>query len=246
MEAAGLRTEAETDGKGGYGWNEAIAEFEQDPKYTWRNPGFPQTDDHPVVNVSWNDAIAFCNKLSEQEGLKPYYPPGGGSPSGGDGYRLPTEAEWEYACRAGTTTRYESGDDPETLATVGNIADGTAKAKYSDLDLCDHGAGRFRLYSARGPIPAEHLRPPRHARECLGVVLGRLPSRLLQGFASGRSAGGFGGRGPGDPGRELVHHPAVLPVGGPRRVHAGLPDRQPRLSAGPSPVWAVEAGQAEP
>jgi len=115
VEATGLRTDAETDGKGGY---------------TWRNPGFPQSDDHPVTNVSWNDAIAFCNKLSEQEGLKPYYQFGTGSPSGGDGYRLPTEAEWEYACRARTTTRYQSGDDPETLAEVGNIADGTAKARY--------------------------------------------------------------------------------------------------------------------
>ena len=46
--------------------------FEQDPKYNWRSPGFAQTDEHPVVNVSWNDAIAFCNKLSELEGLKPY------------------------------------------------------------------------------------------------------------------------------------------------------------------------------
>ena len=151
---SGHHTEAETDGKGGHGWNEAKATFEQDPKYTWVNPGFAQTDEHPVVNVSWNDAIAFCTKLSELEGLKR-----------GDGYRLPTEAEWEYACRAGTTSRHESGDDPETLALVGNIADGTAKAKYPtwptiaarDGYVFTAPVGRFRsnrfgLYDMHGNV----------------------------------------------------------------------------------------------
>jgi formylglycine-generating enzyme required for sulfatase activity len=130
VESSGYRTEAERDGKGGWGWNEAKKTTEQDPRYSWRNPGFPQSDDHPVTNVSWNDAIAFCNALSERDGLTPYYRFGAGQTSGGDGYRLPTEAEWEYACRARTTSRYQSGDDHETLATVGNICDGTARAKY--------------------------------------------------------------------------------------------------------------------
>ena len=92
-------------------------QFEQDPKYTWQNAGFEQTDEHPVVNVSWNDAVAFIAWLSRKEGKT---------------YRLPTEAEWEYACRAGTTTRYVFGDDPEGLAAFGNIADGTAKEKYPE------------------------------------------------------------------------------------------------------------------
>ena len=115
VEATRYRTEAERNGRGGRGWNEARATFEVDPKYTWRDPGFPQTDEHPVTNVSWNDAVAFCEWLSTKEATT---------------YRLPTEAEWEYACRAGTTTRYSSGADPETLAGVGNVADGTARAKF--------------------------------------------------------------------------------------------------------------------
>jgi len=78
--------------------------------------GFEQTDEHPVVNVSWNDAVAFCKWLSRKEGKS---------------YRLPTEAEWEYACRAGTTTRYWCGDDPEALAKVANVADATLKATVS-------------------------------------------------------------------------------------------------------------------
>jgi formylglycine-generating enzyme len=100
---------------GAKGWvpEKNVLVFNKD--YSWRNAGFEQTDEHPVVNVSWNDAVAFCKWLSNKEGKT---------------YRLPTEAEWEYACRAGTTTRYYSGDDPETLAKVANVADATFRAKF--------------------------------------------------------------------------------------------------------------------
>jgi formylglycine-generating enzyme len=117
VEQAGYKTEGEKDGKGGYGWDEAKGGFVQDPKYTWRNPGFPQGDDHPVVLVSWNDAHAFIEWLNATDKASPRY-------------RLPTEAEWEYACRAGTTTLYPNGDDPEKLAAIGNVADASVKRKY--------------------------------------------------------------------------------------------------------------------
>lgn len=122
--ATGYKTEAETDGEGGYGWNEADGKFEgRDPKYNWKNAGFSQNDDHPVVNVTWNDAVAFCAWLTRQEGIE---------------YRLPTEAEWEYACRAGTETMFFYGDDPEGLARVGNVADGTAKSKWKNYSSFDY------------------------------------------------------------------------------------------------------------
>jgi len=117
----GYITDAEKGAKrGADGWNPDEKRFSFNEKYSWRNAGFEQTDEHPVVNVSWNDAVAFCKWLSRK---------------GGRTCRLPTEAEWEYACRAGTTTRYFSGDDPETLAKVGNVADATfVKAKLPDSE----------------------------------------------------------------------------------------------------------------
>jgi formylglycine-generating enzyme len=112
------KTDAEKrDPQGAVGWNPDTNKFRFDKKYSWRDAGFEQTDEHPVVNVSWNDAAAFSAWLSKKEGKT---------------YRLPTEAEWEYACRAGTTTRYHSGDDPETLAMVGNVGDAAFKAKFPD------------------------------------------------------------------------------------------------------------------
>jgi formylglycine-generating enzyme len=112
----GYKTTAETaDEPKPLGWDSKRKTFTRSKEFSWRNTGFDQTDDHPVVNVSWHDAVAFCKWLSKKEGKS---------------YRLPTEAEWEYACRAGTTTRYFSGNDPETLAKVANVSDAAGKAMF--------------------------------------------------------------------------------------------------------------------
>ena len=108
VQATGYKTEGERDGQGGVGIDPKTGKIKRDKAFTWRNPGFPQGDSHPVVCVSWNDAVAFCEWLSQKEGKT---------------YRLPTEAEWEYACRAGTTTVFSNGDDPRKLVEVANILD---------------------------------------------------------------------------------------------------------------------------
>jgi eukaryotic-like serine/threonine-protein kinase len=92
--ATGYRTDAETDGKGADGL--AGGKWSTRPEFNWRNTGLDPDEDLPVTNVSWNDAVAFCDWLTRKEGAA---------------YRLPTEAEWEYACRAGTTTSSFWGDD---------------------------------------------------------------------------------------------------------------------------------------
>lgn len=118
VKATGYRTEPQTDGEGAWGYDKDTTKIEgRKPKYSWEYTGFTQTNEHPVVNVTWNDANAFCQWLAQRTKTA---------------VRLPTEAEWEYACRAGSTTRFYSGDDVETLAKIGNVADATAKEKFPD------------------------------------------------------------------------------------------------------------------
>lgn len=79
---------------------------------SWRDPGYPQKDDHPVTCINWNDAQAYAKWLSLRSGHH---------------YRLPTEAEWEYAARGKTSTARYWGDHPDAACSHANGADQTAQ-----------------------------------------------------------------------------------------------------------------------
>jgi formylglycine-generating enzyme required for sulfatase activity len=99
-----------------------IIENRGDPISAWKGtnwimplPPLPmsgQDDEHPMYYVCWEDAMDFCKRLSDQERVT------GRLPDGYE-YRLPSEAEWEYACRAGSTTRFANGDTEDDLAAMG-------------------------------------------------------------------------------------------------------------------------------
>lgn len=111
--ATGQVTSAEKDPAGAscLGWLAQDHTLGQRPGMQWRTPGYAQDDRHPVVCVSWNDAQAFTRWLSTLSGRP---------------YRLASEAEWEFAARAGSTASRPWGDDPALACGYANVADETA------------------------------------------------------------------------------------------------------------------------
>ena len=132
VRSTNYRTDAEKDGKGGWGYDPEVI-FKQDPEFNWRNTGFPQTDNHPVVNVSWNDADAFAQWLTEQSRQK------------GETvrYLLPTEAQFEYALRAGARTRFATGDSPQSLDGTANVQDASFERKFPNVDYAKFPSFNF-------------------------------------------------------------------------------------------------------
>lgn len=179
-EASGYVTEAEKDG---YSWV-YTGRWETRSGFSWRRVGFEQDERHPVVHVSWNDAAAMAEWLSRE--------------SRGS-FRLPTEAEWEWACRAGTDTSRHWGDDLGEACRYANAADRTAAAVFPAWTIhpCSDGfvhtapVGRlhpngFGLYDMLGNVwewcrdvydPEAYAE---HSREN-PVVTDRAPARVTRG-----------------------------------------------------------------
>jgi formylglycine-generating enzyme required for sulfatase activity len=106
VKATGYRTTAETNGRGGrqYVVRGGKGEVESRSEWTWQHASFTGSEDLPVVEVSLKDAEAFCAWLTEKEGRQ---------------YVVPNERQWEYACRAGTTTRWWNGDVEGDVFDIG-------------------------------------------------------------------------------------------------------------------------------
>ncbi len=135
VDETGYRTTAETSGLGGEHIFESQKGYEARPGLNWKSPGFEQTDDHPVVQVSWHDAVAFCDWLGKKENAV---------------YRLPTEAEWEYACRAGSTTTFSFGEYQYFLKWCGNGADNGLRQFYGQYPVADVASDGFTFTAPVG------------------------------------------------------------------------------------------------
>ena len=149
VEATGYRTDAERNADGNAGCRTYTGDgWDWTAGASWRNPGFSVGDDHPVVCISWNDVEAYVEWLSTETGER---------------YRLPTEAEWEYAARAGSSTKYHFGNSESQLCRYANHADTSTDFSWRN-ETCSDGVGmrtavvgryeqnRFGLHDMHGNV----------------------------------------------------------------------------------------------
>lgn len=128
-------------------------------------------DELPVESVSWLDAIAYCNARSEAEQLTPVYTIDGSTviwDQSANGYRLPTEAEWEYACRAGTTTPFNTENSPSAeeanyyghypyeiennYFSQGNLSTRPGQYRQTTVAVDSFSANAYGLYNMHGNV----------------------------------------------------------------------------------------------
>ncbi len=149
VEEAQYYTTAEKNGKGCLIWNADKKQGEQVSERNWKNPGFTQTDQHPVVCVSWDDAQAYVHWLSRKTDAP---------------YRLPTEAEWEYAARGGTrTTRFYRdnhqcsyanglGQEAQTIAASDWVLADCRDPYVNTAPVASFAANPFGLFDLLGNV----------------------------------------------------------------------------------------------
>jgi formylglycine-generating enzyme required for sulfatase activity len=112
-------------------WTLTGTEWKDTPDRNWRNPGFSQSDNDPVACVSWDDAQAYTHWLAQKTGK---------------GYRLPSEAEWEYACKAGTNSTYCGSDNLDSVAVHGR------KGGDKTQPVASKQANAWGLYDMSGNV----------------------------------------------------------------------------------------------
>jgi formylglycine-generating enzyme required for sulfatase activity len=173
VNATGYATSGEADGRGGSVWTGSA--WERNADATWENSYYSQSDRNPVVQVSWYDAVAYCNWRSAREGRIPAYKVSGTKVSwdrSADGYRLPTEAEWEYAAKGGrmaaglsASAVFAGSSDPAAVAwydanSGGRVHQVGLKAPNA-LGLYDMAGNVYQwCWDWSGPYRTEDQRDP--------------------------------------------------------------------------------------
>lgn len=130
VSATGYKTDAEMKGDC-YALKDG--ELGDQSGYSWRRLDFSQSDNHPVACVSWNDAQAYTVWLSQKTGKR---------------YRLPTEAEWEYASRGGSQHAHHWGDSPNQACSYANVVDQSVKRKIPSWSWTIHDCNDGYVYTA--------------------------------------------------------------------------------------------------